>query len=185
MPRKLYRLGSSKDNWPRSGQAGPGTHQNCTLKKLQNSLGLLLPWYPGGKFLLTVNWVRRQQDYFKNAHKGRKIMWGEHHLKNLVIRPEITYSPYNGALLIKLQISNAMVGRILIHNGSEGNILFAGATTRMCVLEKVNFRRSTFQTFNATLLNTMKQYSTRYMQNCLNIWWPSMWWITHPLTMLS
>lgn len=39
-----------------------------------------------------------------------KIMRGEHHLRNLVIEMEITYSPpsQDGTLVIKLQISDVM-----------------------------------------------------------------------------
>lgn len=43
-------------------------------EEVVKELGLLLPRYPGGKFFSIVNRVGGKQYYFKNAHKGRKMM---------------------------------------------------------------------------------------------------------------
>ncbi|TQE10385.1 hypothetical protein C1H46_003982 [Malus baccata] len=73
-----------------------------------------------------------------------------------VTRVGTTHFPLDGTLIIKLQISHAMVGRVLMHNGLEGNIIFKGATKRMVILGRVSFKRDTIQTFDGTLLYTME-----------------------------
>lgn len=37
---------------------------------------------------------------------------------------EDVHSPYDDALIVKVQISNIMVSRVLVDNGSSVNILF-------------------------------------------------------------
>lgn len=57
--------------------------------------------------------------------------------------PEAVCPPLNDVLFVKLQISGAMVGRVLIDNGSESNIFFFRGTAEMMgILGWVNNRRA-------------------------------------------
>lgn len=50
----------------------------------------------------------------------------EHLMKDPSTRPEAGYPPFNGTLIVRLQIKDATVDRVLIDNRSEVNILLRG-----------------------------------------------------------
>lgn len=54
------------------------------------------------------------------------MTWREPQMKDPLTRPETGYPPFSGTLIIRLQIKDAMVDRVLIDNRSEVNIFFRG-----------------------------------------------------------
>lgn len=66
------------------------------------------------------------------------MILGKPWVKNPSIRLKTIYPPSNGTLVVRLQILDTMVDRVLIDNGSEVKILFRGAATRMDILDRVN-----------------------------------------------
>ncbi|TQD79162.1 hypothetical protein C1H46_035290 [Malus baccata] len=106
------------------------------------------------------------------------MMQGTHHLRNLVTKP-VTYVFPNGTHVVKLQISDAMVDRVLIDNRSKDNFLFMGVARMMGVLDKVNFRRSTIQALDGFPHNTVgmirlkvQAKSSEYLKVFHVIWLP-------------
>lgn len=86
----------------------------------------------------------------------RKMISGKPQVKNPPISSETICLPFNGTLVIRLQISDMMVGRVLINNRSEVNILFREVVIRMNILDGVNLMRLIVQAFKPL----MKPYST-------------------------
>lgn len=72
------------------------------------------------------------------------------------VGPKVVYHPINNSLVVKLQISDAMVGRVLIDYGTEGNIFFFRGTAEMMgILGWVNNRMAIIQTFDEASLYTL------------------------------
>lgn len=139
-------------------------------RRLSKIPSLLQPRHLGKKSFLTVNCIGRKRCYFENAHEGKKTMQGTHHPRNLITRPKKICSPPNGILVVKLQISDVVVGKVLMDNGSTNNFLFMGVATMMGVLDKVNFRRSTIQVLSGiphnivgTIRLKVQAKSSKYM----------------------
>ena len=57
-------------------------------------------------------------------------------------------SPHNDTFIVKVQISNALVSRVLVDNGSGVNIFFKDATEKMGIFYNTNMGKTTIHTFN-------------------------------------
>lgn len=68
-----------------------------------------------------------------------------------VTRPATAHFPLDGTLIIKLQILDAMVGRVLLHDGLEGNIIFRGTA------EKMVYRRAQLRGWLSSVRSALKR----------------------------
>lgn len=69
---------------------------------------------------------------------------------------EDIHSPNDDALVIKVQISNNMVSRVLVDIGAGISIFFKDAVKRMKNLDIINKSKTTFHTFIKTFVQSFK-----------------------------
>ncbi|KAB2623881.1 hypothetical protein D8674_037834 [Pyrus ussuriensis x Pyrus communis] len=69
---------------------------------------------------------------------------------------EDIHSPDDDALVIKVQISNNMVSRVLVDIGAGISIFFKDAIERMRILDIINKSKTMFHTFIETLVQSFK-----------------------------
>lgn len=69
---------------------------------------------------------------------------------------EEVHSPDDNALAIKVQISNAMVSRVLVDIRARINIFFKDTIERMMILDIINKSKTTFQAFIKTLVQSLE-----------------------------
>lgn len=60
-------------------------------------------------------------------------------------------TPHNDLFIVKVQISNAMISRVLMDNRLRVNVLFKDAAEKMGILDNINKGRITLHTFNEAL----------------------------------
>lgn len=64
---------------------------------------------------------------------------------------EDVHSPYDDALIVKVQISNVMVSPVLVDNGSSVNVLFKDAADKIGLLDSINKGKTTLHIVNGPL----------------------------------
>lgn len=58
---------------------------------------------------------------------------------------EDVYSPYDDALVVKAQLSNALVSRVLVNNGLGASVFFKDVAEKLEILDNINKRKTTIQ----------------------------------------
>lgn len=110
-----------------------------------------------------MNCIFNEQEYLGNTRKKRKATCKKPKVVALINMPftidsnilmfydqdlENVHSPYDNALIIKVQIPNAIVSRVSMDNGSGINALFMDAAEKMGILDNINKGKTTIHTFN-------------------------------------
>ncbi|KAM1179452.1 hypothetical protein ACFX2G_019025 [Malus domestica] len=67
---------------------------------------------------------------------------------------EDVHSPHGDALVIKVQILNALDDRILVDNGFRVSVLFKDAAKKMGILDNINKGRTTLHNFNGATVQS-------------------------------
>ncbi|KAM2096325.1 hypothetical protein COP2_019068 [Malus domestica] len=92
---------------------------------------------------------------------------------------EDVHSPHGDALVIKVQILNALDDCILVDNGFRVSVLFKDAAKKIGILDNINKGRTTLHNFNGATVQSFgtiklvvqagpyKHLVTFYMMDCL------------------